>query len=396
MRGFPYIAAALLLCSLSPRRTPAASNDSASGEYLVYIGTYTRSTSKGVYAFRFNSSTGKLNPVGLVAEIPSPSFLAIHPNGRFLYTSNEREYNEQMGTKVSSFAIDTDTGRLTLLNRVASHGDGPAHVVLDKTGKWVIVANMRGGSVAVLPIKPDGSLGEATSVDVHHGGPGGDPERQPGPHAHGTALSPDNRFAIVSEHGMDQLRLYRFDAAKGALTPNSPAFFQEGPANAPWHLTFHPSGKTVYVVNELSATLSVYAFDKAAATVRELQKVSTVSPDFTGKSNPAEPRVDRAGKFLYVSNRDVSNQGQDSIAVYSIDAGNGKVAPLEFVPSGGKTPRNIALDPSGAFLLAGNQASNNLTVFRIDSKSGRLTPTGQVVDVPEPTCIAFLAAKPAR
>jgi len=375
---------------------PAASNDSAGGDYFVYIGTYTRNTSKGVYAFRFNSSTGKLTPVGLVAEIPSPSFLAVHPNGRFLYTSNEREYNEQMGIKVSSFAIDPETGRLTLLNRVDSHGDGPAHVVIDKTGKSVIVANMRGGSVAVLPIQADGSLGGATSVDVHHGGPGGDPERQPGPRAHGTALSPDNRFAVVTEHGMDQLRLYRFDAAKGTLTPNSPAFFQESPANAPWHLTFHPSGKTVYVVNELSASLSVYAFDKTNGTVRELQTVSTVSPDFTGKSNPAEPRVDRAGKFLYVSNRDVSNKGQDNIAVYSIDSGSGQVTPVEFVPSRGKTPRNIALDPKGAFLLAANQDSNNLTVFRIDAKTGRLTPTGQTVDVPEPTCIAFLAAKPAR
>src|ERR1019366_6982425 len=165
-------------------------------------------------------------------------------------------------------------------------------------------------------------------------------------------------------------------------------------ANAPWHLTFHPGGKTVYVVNELSATLSVYAFDKGTGGVRELQKVSTVPADFTGKSNPAEPRVDRAGKFLYVSNRDVSGKGQDSIAVYSIDASGGKVTPLEFVPSGGKTPRNIALDPGGSFLLAGNQGSNNLTVFRIDSKTGRLTPTTQVMDVPEPTCIAF--ARPER
>jgi 6-phosphogluconolactonase len=375
---------------------PAASNAAGSAEYFVYIGTYTRNTSKGVYAFRFNSSTGKLAPVGLAAEIPSPSFLAIHPNGRFLYTSNEREYNEQMGTKVSAFAIDPDTGHLTLLNRVASHGDGPAHIVIDKTGKSAIVANMRGGSVAVLPLQPDGSLGEATSVDVHHGGPGGDPERQSGPHAHGTALSPDNRFAIVSEHGMDQLRLYRFDAARGILTPNSPAFFQESPANAPWHLTFHPNGKTVYVVNELSASLSVYAFEKTNGTLRELQKVSTVPPEFTGKSNPAEPRVDRAGRFLYVSNRDVSNQGRDNIAVYSIDAGSGMVTPVEFVPSGGKTPRNIALDPRGAFLLAANQGSNNLSVFRIDSKTGRLTATGPAMDVPEPTCIAFLAAKPAR
>jgi len=393
MRGFPHLAAVLLLCSLSPLRMPAAT-PAATGDYFVYIGTYTRNTSKGVYAFRFNSSTGKLTPVGLVAEIPSPSFLAIHPNGRFLYTSNEREYNEQMGTKVSSFAIDPDTGHLTLLNRVDSHGDGPAHVVIDKTGKSLIVANMRGGSVAVLPIQPGGTLGEVTSLDVHHGGPGGDPARQPGPRAHGTALSPDNRFAIVSEHGMDQLRLYRFDAAKGTLTPNTPAAFQEAPANAPWHLTFHPNGKTVYVVNELSARLIVYAFDKASGAVRELQQVSTVPVDFTGKSNPAEPRVDRAGRFLYVSNRDVSGKGQDSIAVYSIKPG-GEVAPLEFVPSGGKTPRNIALDPSGSFLLAGNQASNNLTVFRVDPKTGRLTSTGQVMDVPEPTCIAFVAAKPA-
>jgi 6-phosphogluconolactonase len=390
MRLSGFAPAALIFCSLIPLASPYAA------DYLVYIGTYTRNTSKGIYAFRFTTATGELAPLGLMAETPSPSFIAAHPNGRFLYASNEREWNEQMGTKVSAFAIDHATGHLMLLNRVDSHGDGPAHIVVDPTGKSAIVANMRGGSVAAFPILPDGRLGEASSVDVHHGGPGGDPQRQPGPHAHGTALSPDNRFAVVSEHGIDELMLYHFNAAKAVLTPNNPPFFKEGPGNAPWHLAFHPNGKALYVVNELTAILNVFTFDPASGSLAQIQSVSTVSPEFTGKSNPAEPRLDRLGRFLYVSNRDVSNSGKDNIAVYSTDAVTGKLSPLEFVPSGGKTPRNIALDPSGAFLLAGNQGSNNLMEFHVDATTGRLTPHGAAWDVPEPTCIVFVPLKTKR
>jgi 6-phosphogluconolactonase len=388
MRTSTFVAAVLLaacvLSSCESRSSPPASG----GEYFVYVGTDTRSNaSKGVYGFRFNTSTGTLTSLGLMAETPSPRFMAVHPNGRFLYAANEREAsdaagNEVMGNKVSAFSIDPQNGRLTLLKRTASGGNGPAHVVADPTGKFLIVSNYRGGSVAVLPIQADGTLGDATSVDRHSGrGPNA---RQEGPHAHGSAISPDNRHVLVGEHGIDKVMIYNFDAAKGMLLPATPPSVATPPGYAPRHVAFHPNGKTAYVVNELSSKLMVFAFSSADATLRQLQDIRTTPPEFSGDNSLAEVLVDKAGQFLYVSNR-----GHDSVAVYAIDPSEGTVSLVEHVPTGGKTPWDISLDPTESFLFAGNRASNNLTVFRRDATTGRLTSTGQALEVPEPTCVVF-------
>jgi 6-phosphogluconolactonase len=241
--------------------------------------------------------------------------------------------------------------------------------------------------VAVLPIQSDGTLGDATSVDQHYGR-GGDPERQATPHAHGVALSPDNKFALVAEHGIDQVMVYRFDAARGMLTPSNPPSFKTPPSRAPRHVVFHPNGKFAYVVNELAGSLTAFAFSAADATLRELQTVSTTPQGFTGGNTGAEVVIDKDGRFVYTSNR-----GPETIGVFAIDSANGTVSLVEHTPTGGKTPRNIALDPTGSFMFAGNQASNNLAVFRVDAKTGRLTSTGQLYDVPEPTSIVFVPVK---
>jgi 6-phosphogluconolactonase len=288
-----------------------------------------------------------------------------------------------MGNKVTAFSIDPQNGRLTVLKRTSSGGNGPAHVVVDHSGKALIVSNYRGGSVAVLPIQQDGTLGDPTSIDKHFGH-GANAARQEGPHAHGSGISPDNRYVLVGEHGIDQVMIYRFDAAKRTLLPATPPSVATPPGYAPRHVAFHPNGKAAYVVNELSSTLTVFAFSSADATLRQLQDVRTTPAEFPGDNSLAEVLVDKVGMFVYVSNR-----GHDSVAVYAIDPSKNTVSLVEHVPSGGKTPWNIALDPTGSFLFAANRASGNLAVFRVDAKTGRLTATGKVFDVPEPTCIVF-------
>jgi 6-phosphogluconolactonase len=359
------------------------------GDYFVYVGSYTRKTSKGVYGFRFNATSGKLTTLGLVAEIPSPSSIAVNPNGRFLYTANEREYNEMMGNKVSTFAINQETGALTLLKRTPSGGDGPAHILIDPAGKVAIVNNYRGGNVAVLPIQPDGTLIEATTVDQHYGH-GGNAKRQPSPHPHHAILTADNKFVLTTDNGTDQVMVYRFDVAKGTIVPNNPPSFKEKPADAPWHIALHPNGKFAYVTNEIPSTMTALAFSEADGTLRELQTLSTV-PEGVEGNEPSEIRVDKQGKFLYVANR-----GQDNIGIFAIDQAKGTLTLVEYVPTGGKTPRNIAFDPSGGFMLVGNQFSNTLVAFKVDSKTGHLTSTGQVLDTQEPTSIVFVPVKAAH
>jgi 6-phosphogluconolactonase len=360
-----------------------ADGDSAKGEYFVYIGTYTRQTSKGIYGFRFEPSSGKMTPLGLMAATPSPSFLAVHPNQRFVYATNEREYEEKMGNKVSAFAIDPKTGQLTLLNRVASQGDGPVHDTVDKAGKNVIVADYRGGSLAVLPIHADGSLGEASASDAHRPETGGNPDRQK-PIVHGVAVSPDNRFVAAAENGMDEVRMYHFDADKGTIVPTDPPFLKVAADLAPRHPAFHPNGKTLYILNEHASSVTVLAYSAADGGIRELQTISTLPKDFSGRNSTGQLQVDKTGKFLYASNR-----GHDSIAVFAIDPAKGTLSPIEYVPIGGKTPRDFSLDPTGSYLFVGNQASNTISLFHVDPKSGRLTSAGPPLDVPEPACIAF-------
>jgi 6-phosphogluconolactonase len=363
----------------SPGTSPAVAQ---SPEYLVYFGTYTRpNASKGIYAYRFQPSTGKLTSLGLAAATPNPSFLVAHPNGRYLYAANEQE----KGT-VSAFAIDRKTGKLTALNTVSTRGGGSCHVSIDRTAKFLLVANYGTGSVASLPIQQDGRLGEVAGF-VQHAGSSVDPARQTGPHAHFITTSPDNHIVLAADLGLDQVVEYRFDAVKGTLTPNNPPFAKLHPGAGPRHIAFHPTGKYVYVNGEMAATLSAFAYDAATGTMKELQTLSTLPAGFPGTKSTAEVHVDRAGRFVYVSNR-----GHDSIAIFAIDPAKGTLTPAGYAPTGGKTPRYFGLDPSGNYVLAANQNSNTVTVFRVDAKTGGLSQTQTLSDVPEPVSIEFVPA----
>jgi len=365
----------------------AAPLASPKAKYFVYVGTYTGegSKSKGIYAYRFDPETAEITPVGLAAETINPSFLAVHPNHRFLYAVNEvPNYKGQKSGAVSAFAIDHATGKLTLLNQVASRGADPCYVTLDKTGKYLLVANYTGGSVAVFPVGEDGRLGEASAF-VQHTGQGANPERQEGPHAHSIDLSPDNRFAIVDDLGLDETLVYKFDSAKGLLIPSGPQFGRADPGAGPRHFAFHPNGKVGYAINEMASSVSVFAFDGAAGTLRPLQTISTIPKGFAEHNDDAEVEVHPSGKFLYASNR-----GHDSIAVFAIDPDKRTLSLVEDVPTKGKTPRSFEIDPTGSLLFAENEKSNDIVVFRIDAQTGRLTPTGKMLEVDEPVCVKFV------
>jgi 6-phosphogluconolactonase len=307
--------------------------------------------------------------------------VAVHPSGKYLYAANEAG----KASTVSAFAVDAKGGKLTLLNQIPSLGEDPCHLSFDKTGKYLLVANYSSGTIAVFPILADGRLGEHTALVKDQGATGPNKERQEAPHAHWIETSPDNRFALVADLGLDEVLVYKFDATSGTLTPNEPAFARLKAGSGPRHAVFYPNGKFVFAVNELSSTATSFAYDVKKGTLRETGTASALPPGFSGRNDVAEAAVHPNGKFLYVSNR-----GNDSIAILSIDPGNGTLAPAGGIPTGGKEPRHFAIDPSGKYVLAENQFSNNIVVFKIDPTTGGLTPTGQVVEVPSPVGIAFL------
>lgn len=360
-----------------------AALSSVSAESLpVYFGTYTAGDglSKGIYRSVLDLETGKLAEPALAAEIKNPSFLEIHPGGKFLYAVSEAS---GAGT-VSAYAIDAETGNLKFLNQQPSGGSGPCHVNVDRTGKNVLVANYGSGSVSVIPIKPDGTLAEPTTV-VQHEGSSVNPSRQKEPHAHSINLSPDNRFAFVADLGIDKIMIYKLDAEKGTIVPNDPAFVKLKPGSGPRHFAFHPNGKFAYVINELASTVTAFAYEPASGALSEIQTITTLPADFHGSNGCAEVRVHPNGKFLYGSNR-----GHDSIAVYRIDPAKGTLTFVEHETSDIKTPRNFNIDPTGAFCLVANQGSDSVVVFRIDPQTGALEPTGHKISVGKPVCIRFL------
>ncbi len=371
-----------LLSPLEPV-TPAQRGQPRVRTVRIYVGTYTFRSSKGIYAFNLNLSTGETTPPQLVAETPQPSFLALHPSGSFLYAVNEIWEGGKEGT-VSAFTVERETEALTLLNQQPSKGVGPCHLTVDKTGKWALVANYGSGSVAVLPILPNGSLGEPTCV-VQHEGKSVHPKRQEGPHAHSVTLDPANKFAIVADLGIDKLLVYRFDAEKGTLTPNDPPFAATAPGAGPRHVAFHPNGRFLFAINELNSTITVYRYDGEKGVLTEVQTVPTLPSDFSGTNTTAEVQVHPTGRFLYGSNR-----GHDSIVIYAVDSRSGKLTFIGHQPTQGKTPRNFGIDPTGAFLLAANQDSDTIVLFRIDPQTGKLNPTGRIVEVPTPVCVKFL------
>jgi 6-phosphogluconolactonase len=384
MRRQIAIFIAVIVFLLAPIFASGTPQANARGSYLVYVGTYTGPTNKGIYAYRFNAATGQSTSLGLVAETSNPSFLAIDRSRRFLYAVNEiSDYQGQKSGGVSAFAIDRKTGKLTFLNEVPSRGTDPCYVTLDKSGEYVLVANYGGGNVAAFPILNDGRLGEAAAF-IQHTGRGHDPERQEGPHAHEIELANDNRFAIAADLGLDELLIYHFDAAHGTLSPSNPPFAKVQPGSGPRHFAFHPNGKYVYVINEMGSTVTAFSYD-AHGTLKEQQTISTLPQDFKGKNDTAEIEVHPKGKFLYGSNR-----GHDSIAVFAIGP-KGMLKAVEYVSTEGKMPRSFAIDPTGSYLFAANQGSNKIVVFRIDSQTGHLRPTGEALEAPAPVCIKFMA-----
>jgi len=354
---------------------------------IVYVGTYTRgeSTSEGVYACAFDTDSGTLTDVRPVARLANPTFLARHPARPYLYSVSELPDTDEQGRPagaLSAMAMDGEGG-LTLLNTQATHGTSPCYVTVDRTGRYALVANYGSGSLAMLPIGSDGSLGEASDV-VQHEGSSVDPGRQSGPHAHSVIVDPTNRYALAADLGLDRVMVYRLDLDAGKLLPNEPPSGRVAPGAGPRHLAFHPSERYLYVINEMGSTLTTFAWDGDQGALEEICTVSTLPSGWEGTNYCADVHVAPSGRYVYGSNR-----GHDSIAVFRVDDDGGAREAVAHVPSGGEWPRSFSLSPDARWLLAANQNSDNVVIYAVEGETGLLRATGQVVAVPRPVCMLF-------
>lgn len=355
---------------------------------LVYIGTYTRGKSEGIYVYEMDPSSGALEYSSKATGLVNPSFLDLNLEKNFLYSVNEvKDYNGKATGAVSSFSIDSKTGELTFINTKPSEGTGPCHLSVDNAGRYVLVANYLGGNVSVIPIQKDGSLADATDF-IQHKGSSIDPRRQESPHAHNIILDSANRYTFVSDLGIDKIMIYKYDSAKGKLTANDTPWIKIKVGAGPRHLTFHPEGNYAYLINELNSTITAFTYDSAKGMLKETQTVPTLPEDFTERNHCADIHVTPSGKFVYGSNR-----GHDSIVIYEIDTSTGRLTYVDHEPTKGKTPRNFAIDNTGTFLLAANQDTDSIVTFRINKKTGRLTSTGHIAKVPMPVCLKLVTKR---
>lgn len=362
----------------------AGENAAAADEPLfVFVGTYTKEGSRGIYLFEMDRESGKLAERRLAAEAENPSFIAVHPSGRFLYSVGEiSNFEGSPAGAVSAFSFDSARGKLVLLNQQSSGGAGPCHVSLDPEGKVVLVANYGGGNVSTFPVNNDGSLGERGGF-MQHAGSGPDEKRQQGPHAHSINTDASGRFALAADLGIDQVLIYRLNTSDGGLEPADPPAAALAGGAGPRHLAFHPNSRVLYVINELDSTITAFTFDPASGAISELQTISTLPAGFGGVNHPAEVLVHPSGEFLYGSNR-----GHDSLAIFAIGE-DGRLKAIGHESTRGKNPRNFGIDPSGRFLIVANQDSNSVVSFRVDPDSGRLMATGDVHEVSMPVCVRF-------
>lgn len=361
-------------------------------EILVYVGTYTQPEAhvlgkgEGIYCYRMNLASGALTFDSVTTGPVNPSFLALDPRRRFLYAVSEvMAIDGQPGGAVYAYAIDANTGRLTFLNRQPSQGAAPCYLSVEPMGRWVFAANYGGGTVAVFPIQDDGRLGPATSV-AHHAGSSVNPERQEAPHPHSILPDLAGRFVFAADLGLDKIMIYRLDAAAGTVTPNDPPWVSMQAGAGPRHLVFHPRDRYAYLMNELDATVTVFAYDAARGALTLVQTVETLPAAYAGLRHGADVHAAPSGRFIYASNR-----GHDSLAVFAIDEATGRLTVVGHEPTQGKTPRNFAIDPTGTFLLAANQDTDTIVTFRLDAQTGMPVPTGHVADVPTPVCITIMA-----
>jgi 6-phosphogluconolactonase len=347
--------------------------------YFLYVGTY----GEGIYGYRFSPDTGKLDPMGVVAKIAAPSFLTSGRDYRHLYAVSEATHGNGA---VAGFSIDRETGALTEINSISSAGSSPCHLALDHTGKLLVAANYGTGSVPVFPVESDGKLDEMSTLLTAEGS-SANPERQKGPHAHQTVISSDNKFLYVPDLGLDRIRIYRLDPSSHKVTPNDPPFAKEQAGYGPRHMVLSPDGKFAYVVNELKSFVTAFSRNAATGALEPFQYASTLPEGYSGENNPAEILIDKAGRHIYASNR-----GAGSIAVFSIDSGNGKLTQVQVI-SAGSTPRGVEIDPTGRLLFAGDQKGDRFVTFTIDAASGKLTPTGKTYEIPTPVAFYFVPAK---
>lgn len=350
----------------------------------VFIGTYTEkegSQSKGIYVYRMEPSSGQLTFQWEAKGILNPSYLAIHPQKSFLYAVNEvQSFGGQAGGGVTALSIDPASRELNLLNAYSSQGKDPCYISVEQTGRFALVANYSGGNAAMLPILEDGQLGPATDV-VQHVGSSVHPDRQTAPFVHSILPDPTNRFAIAADLGADKLVMYEMDLELGKLKKHTEVNVK--PGSGPRHTIFHPNGKYLYLINELRSTLTIYRYDSHAGRLEELQTISTLPADFEGENLCADLHI--FGRYLYASNRK-----HDSIAWYLLNEETGKLSYQGEVPSGGKEPRGFAIDPTGNFLLAAHERSDNVVIFQLDPATGKPLKTGQEVKVSFPVCVKFL------
>ncbi|HEX4808977.1 MAG TPA: lactonase family protein [Bryobacteraceae bacterium] len=350
---------------------------------LVYIGTFTTGASKGIYAYRLNEDTGHMTPLGLAAAAESPSYLAVSPNRRFLYAVNEVDtYEGKKAGSISAFSIDPSNGKLTLLNKVSSGSPGPTHLAVDPSGKWLFVANYAGGSLASFPVGADGRLGTAASL-LQHTGSGVDPKRQGAPHPHQVVPSPDGRFVLSPDLGLDRVFTYVLNPETGKLTDGKPPFTPVKGGSGPRHLAFGINARFVYLACEMASDVIVFTYTDG--TLQTLQTISILPKGFSGQSTAAEIAVHPNGRFLYASNR-----GADDIAQLNIDQATGLLTYGASTPTQGKEPRGFGIDPQGKYLFAANQNSDTVVPFHIDPNTGKLSPLGETLSVPSPVCVVFV------
>jgi 6-phosphogluconolactonase len=350
---------------------------------LVFISAFAPGDEGAIHAYHLDLNSGHLEPAERTPDVEHPFFLALSPDHRFLVSIHARKFGSGEHEYVAAFEVVGRSGRLKLLNRQSALGSAACYLAVDATGRTVLVANYSTGSVAALPIREDGSLGEATSF-FQHAGSSIDPARQQGPHAHCFVISPDNRFALAADLGIDLVLVYRLDASTATLVPGRQAFARTPPGAGPRHLTFAPNGKHVYVINELSNSVTLFDYDAESGILFERQTISTLPPEFDGKSTCADVKITPDGRFLYGTNR-----GHDSIAAYRI-GDDGQLTLIAIEPSLGEGPQNLAITPDGQRMLCANMPGNNVVIFRIDAETGRLTAAGPPVPMARPACIQLL------
>jgi 6-phosphogluconolactonase len=349
---------------------------------FAYVGCYTskerNGKGEGITVYRIDPASGQWSEVQVLRDLVNPSWLTLDREQRFLYAAHGD------GSEASAFAIDRDTGRLTLLNRQPTNGRNGVRLGIDASSRFAVVANYSTGTVAVLPINPDGALGRLTDLVPLEGKPGPHRTEQASSHPHDVVVDPRGRFIVVPDKGLDATFVFRLDTVRGKLVAAEPASVASRPGAGPRHADFHPSKPLLYQINELDSTVTTFKLDTERGELMPLQTITTLPPSFTGTSTTSEITVAPSGRFVYGSNR-----GHDSIAIFAVDDATGVLSPVGWEPTQGRAPRFFALDPSGAFLYAANQNSDTIVAFSVDQNTGRLKPTGQVVKTGSPSSIVF-------